>query len=259
MKEKTQNAGRGASLAMGVAFVGFTTQFGGGFASGAQIYQYFIHYGFWALLTPFIAQALLSLFYWYGMRYTYRHKTYDYRSFCDSFYGKTRVVFSNLYEIEYFVMVCMAPAVFGLLAVAYQPELLGYSVPMLLLVKTGVGKTVLTPLISVLIILGAVSTGVNMIAGIVERIVHGAEKSMEKRKAQAVTASQHQKFQTVTVLVFTLMTFGIAQFGLIPLVKAGYSYIGYATLIVIVIPFIVHMIVGCVKKQPVMGSEAAEN
>lgn len=49
------------------------------------------------------------------------------------------------------------------------------------------------------------------------------------------------------------------QFGLIPLVKTGYSYIGYATLIVIVIPFIVHMIVGCVKKQPVMGSEAAEN
>ena len=47
------------------------------------------------------------------------------------------------------------------------------------------------------------------------------------------------------------------RFGLIPLVKTGYSYIGYATLIVI--PFIVNMIVGCVKKQPVMGSEAAEN
>ena len=29
-------------LAMGLAFVAFTTQFGGGFASGAQIYQYFI-------------------------------------------------------------------------------------------------------------------------------------------------------------------------------------------------------------------------
>ena len=26
-------------LAMGIAFVAFTTQFGGGFASGAQIYQ----------------------------------------------------------------------------------------------------------------------------------------------------------------------------------------------------------------------------
>ena len=171
MKEKTQNAGRGVSLAMGVAFVGFTTQFGGGFASGAQIYQYFIHYGFWALLTPFIAQALLSLFYWYGMRYAYRHKTYDYRSFCDSFYGKTRVVFSNLYEIEYFVMVCMAPAVFGLLAVAYQPELSGYSVPMLLLVKTGVGKTVLTPLIVIPFI-------VHMIVGCVKKTAgHGQRSS----------------------------------------------------------------------------------
>ena len=29
-------------LTMGLAFVAFTTQFGGGFASGAQIYQYFI-------------------------------------------------------------------------------------------------------------------------------------------------------------------------------------------------------------------------
>ena len=34
-------------LAMGLAFVAFTTQFGGGFASGAQIYQYFINYGIW--------------------------------------------------------------------------------------------------------------------------------------------------------------------------------------------------------------------
>ena len=30
---------------MGIAFVAFTTQFGGGFASSAQIYQYFINYG----------------------------------------------------------------------------------------------------------------------------------------------------------------------------------------------------------------------
>ena len=39
----------GMPLAMGLAFVAFTTQFGGGFASGAQIYQYFINYGIWFL------------------------------------------------------------------------------------------------------------------------------------------------------------------------------------------------------------------
>ena len=44
-------------LAMGIAFVAFTTQFGGGFASGAQIYQYFINYGIWCLLMPLITQA----------------------------------------------------------------------------------------------------------------------------------------------------------------------------------------------------------
>lgn len=382
MKEKkSQISIRGGSLAMGIAFVGFTTQFGGGFASGAQIYQYFINYGFWALLTPLIAQGLLSLFYWYGMRYAYRHQTYDYRSFSDSFYGKAKVIFSNLYEIEYFVMVCMAPAVafatggstlsaltglsyiactviigafifvvtlfgtdivrkcssvlsvviiiglfvvlvpniivqwdtiveamqkmsrgvmpvgsqesgsfasalwrgcvygifqltavglmyqhvkrvkdekeiknsmiymfiidaavmelaiFGLLAVAYNPELSGYSVPMLLLVKTGVGNNVLTPVISLLIILGAVSTGVNMIAGIVERIVSSIEKGKEP-----ISEKSHRLHNTITALIFTILTFGIAQFGLIPLVKVGYSYIGYATLVVIVIPFIVHAV-----------------
>ena len=49
-------------LAMGIAFVAFTTQFGGGFASGAQIYSYFIRYGIWCLLFPLITQGLYAFF-----------------------------------------------------------------------------------------------------------------------------------------------------------------------------------------------------
>ena len=90
-------------LAMGLAFVAFTTQFGGGFASGAQIYQYFINYGIWCLILPAVTQGLYALFFWYGMRYAYKHKTYDYRSFSDSLYGKTKPVMSNLYEICYLI------------------------------------------------------------------------------------------------------------------------------------------------------------
>ena len=97
-------------LAMGIAFVAFTTQFGGGFASGAQIYQYFINYGIWCLLMPLITQGLYALFFWYGMRYAYKHKTYDYRSFSDSLYGKTRPIMSNLYEICYLIMIGTASA-----------------------------------------------------------------------------------------------------------------------------------------------------
>ena len=97
-------------LAMGLAFVAYTTQFGGGFASGAQIYQYFINYGIWCLLLPAVTQGLYALFFWYGMRYAYKHKTYDYRSFSDSLYGKTKPVMSNLYEICYLIMIGTASA-----------------------------------------------------------------------------------------------------------------------------------------------------
>ncbi len=367
---------KGLSMAMGIAFVGFITQFGGGFASGAQIYQYFINYGIWMLVTPVIAQGIMALFYYYGMSYAYKHNTYDYRSFSDRFYGRFSVVFSNLYEIEYIVMVCLAPAVafatgastltaltgipylistmiigvsifvvalfgtgfvrkyssvlsvvviagllavlipniimqwdtivaafsrvgagqmpvgstqdggiisaitrgcvygifqltavglmyqhtkgitepedirksmiymfiintvimelaiVGLMAVAFLPELAEVAVPMLLLVQNGVGANILTPLISVLMVLGAVSTGVTMIAGIVERTVKQIEKKTEVKRSHYVLVS----------LLFTGLAFSIAQFGLIPLVGRGYSYIGYATLFVIVIPFIIHFV-----------------
>ena len=307
-------------LVMGMAFVAFTTQFGGGFASGAQIYQYFINYGIWCLVLPLLTQGLYAFFFWYGMRYAYKHKTYDYRSFSDSFYGKTRHVMSNLYEVCYLIMIGTASAaafatggstiqtltgmpywlctvivaafiflialfgtgvvrkcastlsvliiiglvvvlvpniiaqwdsivssvgrmaggemtvlskesgafgpalwsavlyfffqlasvsvmyqhvepvtdpkqinkaavgmficnffamelsIVGLLAISYVAELATASVPMLVLVEKGVGASVLTPIISLLIILGAISTAVNMISGIVTRCVNAVER-----------------------------------------------------------------------------------
>lgn len=39
------------SVTVGVAFVWFTTQFGGGFASGNQLRQYFVQFGIWAFVT----------------------------------------------------------------------------------------------------------------------------------------------------------------------------------------------------------------
>ena len=370
-------------LAMGIAFVAFTTQFGGGFASGAQIYQYFINYGIWCLVLPLLTQGLYALFFWYGMRYAYKHKTYDYRSFSDSLYGKTRHVMSNLYEICYLIMIGTASAaafatggstleslfglpywvctvlvaafiffvalfgtsvvrkcastlsvliiiglvlvlvpniiaqwdsivesvarmssgemtvlsgesgafgpalwsavlyfffqlasvsvmyqhmepvtdvkqinraaigmfvcnffamelsIVGLLAVAYVAELATASVPMLVLVQNGVGSTVLTPIISLLIILGAISTAVNMISGIVTRCVNAVERRMdspEKRK------KGHLARNAVFTLIFTFLAFGIAQFGLMAVVSKGYAYLGYAAYITLFIPFVIHAI-----------------
>ncbi|MBS6736126.1 MAG: hypothetical protein KH275_13235 [Clostridiales bacterium] len=370
-------------LAMGIAFVAFTTQFGGGFASGAQIYQYFINYGIWCLVLPLLTQGLYALFFWYGMRYAYKHKTYDYRSFSDSLYGKTRHVMSNLYEICYLIMIGTASAaafatggstleslfglpywvctvlvaafiffvalfgtsvvrkcastlsvliiiglvlvlvpniiaqwdsivesvarmssgemtvlsgesgafgpalwsavlyfffqlasvsvmyqhmepvtdvkqinraaigmfvcnffamelsIVGLLAVAYVAELATASVPMLVLVQNGVGSTVLTPIISLLIILGAISTAVNMISGIVTRCVNAVERRMESPEKRK---KGHLARNAVFTLIFTFLAFGIAQFGLMAVVSKGYAYLGYAAFITLFIPFVIHAI-----------------
>ncbi|MCC8063645.1 MAG: hypothetical protein LIO70_00995 [Clostridiales bacterium] len=376
-------------LAMGIAFVAFTTQFGGGFASGAQIKQYFINYGIWCLILPVLSQGLYALFFWYGMRYAYKHKTYDYRSFSDSLYGKTRPVMSNLFEICYLIMIGTASAaafatggstlntltnipywlctlivavfiffvamygtnvvrtaastlsvliiiglvavlvpniiaqwssisaaignmlsgqmvagstetgafgpalwmaflyflfqlasvsvmyqhmepvtdvkqidraaigmfvvnflsmelsIIGMLAVMYVAEMAEASVPMLVLVQNGVGAAVLTPIISILIILGSISTGVNMIAGIVARCVN----AIERRKAnEAARKKGHMVRMAVATAIFVVIAWGIAQFGLMAVVKQGYAYLGYAALITVFIPFVIHAIATRMKE-----------
>ena len=369
-------------LAVGVAFVAFTTQFGGGFASGAQIYSYFINYGIWGLFLPLLSQFLLAFFFWYGLRYAFLHKTYDYRAFSDHFYGKYRPVFSNLFEITYLIMIGTASAaafatggstlnslfgipywlctlvvgafifiislygtnlvrkcastlsvliiigllvvlipniivqfgtitesigrmaagelpvsskesglfgaalksallyfafqlpsiglmyqhtepltdvkqvdraalymflcnfiammlsIIGMLAIAFRPELEGATIPMLVLVSNGVGKTVLTPIISILIILGSVSTGVNMIAGIVTRTINALERRMEPEKR----AKGHMVRSAVAALVFTAGVWAISQVGLMAIIKKGYAYLGYAACISVFIPFILSML-----------------
>ena len=133
----------------------------------------------------------------------------------------------------------MELSIVGLLAVSYVAELATASVPMLVLVENGVGALVLTPVISLLIILGAISTAVNMISGIVTRCVNAVERripSPEKKK------SGHLARNAVFTLIFTFLAFAIAQFGLMAVVSKGYSYLGYAALITLFIPFVIHMI-----------------
>ncbi|SMC78736.1 hypothetical protein [Papillibacter cinnamivorans] len=377
-------------LAVGVAFVAFTTQFGGGFASGAQIYSYFINYGVWCLFLPIFTQFLYALFFWYGMRYSFRNKLYDYRSFSDHFYGRFRALFSNLFELTYLIMIFTASAaafatggstlntlfgipywvctlivgififvialfgtnmvrraaatvsvliiiglivvlvpniiaqwgsisasvsamaggtmavsskatgafgpalwmaflyflfqlpsvsvmyqhmetltseeqvnkaavyifitntlatmlsIVGLLAVAFVGSLAKASVPMLLLVQNGVGASVLTPVISILIILGAISTGVNMVSGIVTRCVNAVERRIDD---PARRESGHLARNIVFALIFTAVAFSIAQFGLMAVVKKGYAYLGYAGLISVFIPFVVRFLWDLNKKK----------
>ena len=78
---------KGGAVILGVSFVWFTTHFGGGFASGAQIYSYFVRYGVWCLLMPVLAMLYNTLFFAYSLRFARKHEVYDYRSYNDPFMG----------------------------------------------------------------------------------------------------------------------------------------------------------------------------
>ena len=53
---------KNTAVILGVAFVWFTTHFGGGFASGAQIYSYFVKYGIACLILPVLAMVYNGIF-----------------------------------------------------------------------------------------------------------------------------------------------------------------------------------------------------
>ena len=132
----------------------------------------------------------------------------------------------------------MELAIVGLLGIAYVADLASASVPMLVLVQNGVGAKILTPIISILIILGAISTAVNMISGIVTRCVN----SIEWNKSEAERTNGHLLRNAIFTAIFTFLAFAIAQFGLMAVVKKGYAYLGYAAFITLFVPFVVHAI-----------------
>ena len=113
------------------------------------------------------------------------------------------------------------------------------SVPTLFMVQQGVGSKFMTPLISVLIILGAVSTAVNMVAAMVKRIHAG----LAERSSRTETAGKISRTQILAALVCCIADFLIAQFGLLTLIQKAYSILAYLAIPVILVPYVVHMAV----------------
>ena len=131
------------------------------------------------------------------------------------------------------VLICLM-AVVGMMAIANDPNFATESIPLLILVNRGVAPGVLRPIISILIVLGSVSTAVNMIAGMSNRVCSSLDKNFDP------TAKPGVKVIVVT-LICTVVAFGIAQLGLNKIVAVGYKYLGYLTIPVIMIPYLVHM------------------
>lgn len=105
------NTKSGISPALAVAFVWFTTHFGGGFASGRQVVEFYVNYGWYAIFAPIIALALMSIVYYYAWEFTVIHKTYDYKSWANAFYHPFEKVLASIYEIMFNLILLTATAV----------------------------------------------------------------------------------------------------------------------------------------------------
>lgn len=355
---------------LSLAFVWFTTHFGGGFASGRQVVQYFVSLGGYAIIMPILSQAILGLVFYAAWRFALEHQAFNYKIWTDKFYKPVEKILSPAYEILYNLILVTATAVafatggatltsvlgtsyllntaligavlffltiFGAklvrmaatyvavaiiigMFVIYIPNIiagfpqiaanlasfkaagaeqpsfwsalwttltyagfqsvvlgayiahssalktrsdvtkasvLGFilnslmlvmtvlglliflndgvltdPVPALIVIRKGVGASWMVPLVSVLIVLGAVSTGVNMIYGITQRIV----TYLSRQETPEVAKTQEMKRSIVVSAIYVLITWSVAQFGLIPLVAKGYGTLGYIAIFVIIIP-----------------------
>ena len=141
----------------------------------------------------------------------------------------------------------MLIVVIGLMTIYTNPEAATQSVPTLFMVKNGVGAAFMTPLISILIILGAVSTAVNMVAAMVKRICGDRKDIDTQNKTKTFFNHSINKFnitrkEIISALICCIIDFAVAQFGLLTLVQKAYGFLAYLAIPVILIPYIIHMI-----------------
>ncbi len=348
---------------LAVAFVWFTTHFGGGFASGRQLVDFFVGYGWYAVFTPVVAILIVGFVLYYAWEFSFIHKAYDYREWMDRFFRPYSIFFSNAFEIMYLMILLIASAVaiatggtvmqqlmgtgyvlntvivavciffltifgaevvrraatamalliiIGMLIIyvanlfvnlpeligvlkaapapkglgdafwamlkyvgfqacamgayiavadalmshedvkkafrygvivnagvlwlatlgvlAHYPTILAEKVPVLYVAAHGGGGAFGTAIVSILIFLAVVSTGVSLIYGGARRIVGWWGRSHR--------GSNEHRTNVVASLVYVLITWSIALFGLLPLIAKGYGYLGSIAIFLLVIPIL---------------------
>jgi uncharacterized membrane protein YkvI len=100
--------------AWAVAFVWFTTHFGGGFASGRQLVDFYVQFGWYAIFTPIISAALIALVLYCAWSFAVKYEVYDYRSWSVAYYKPLKgfaPFFSAAIEVMYLIILIMATGV----------------------------------------------------------------------------------------------------------------------------------------------------
>lgn len=122
-------------------------------------------------------------------------------------------------------------ATFGILAFADQGSLAD-QVPTLFVVQNGIGSDFMPTLLSITLILAALTTGVNFVFGVSKRALTFMSRNMNEEQSKK-NEFKHSVIASASMLI---LCWGVAQFGLIPLVAKGFGAIGWMALGIITVP-----------------------
>ena len=101
----------GKYAAFAIASVWFTTHFGGGFASGRQLVDFYVQYGIYALFMPLVSVGIITAVLYVSWDFSRRKGIFDYRSWSNEYFRPYQAVFSNIIEVSYLTILLMATAV----------------------------------------------------------------------------------------------------------------------------------------------------
>lgn len=113
------------SPSFAVALVWFTTHFGGGFASGRQVVEFFTRYGWYSLFLPIFTVAIMACVYYLAWTFAATKRLYDYKSWANAFFSPYHLVLANLFEVLFTLILIAATAVAFATGGAVLEETLG--------------------------------------------------------------------------------------------------------------------------------------
>ena len=100
----------GLKVSFPVAATWFGALFGPSLMSGAYAAAYFLPYGSWAIVLPFVAFTLICLFAALAANIVRIHKAYDYSSFARAIYGRAYRVLMPLLDYDILMAMCLGGA-----------------------------------------------------------------------------------------------------------------------------------------------------
>jgi uncharacterized membrane protein YkvI len=93
---------------LSVALVWFAIHIGPGTASGRQIAVYYVEYGKWALVGPFLAMGLLGICIYVALEIARLTKSINFRDFANNLFHPYEKIFSNIFEFTFLAVVGMS-------------------------------------------------------------------------------------------------------------------------------------------------------